>query len=88
MRSDFRRFFFPSGTGFSPPGARQEILSISSTAWPRTHWPIPAVRSRLINLGLELFAQDQQTPETLGGLVKADVEKWWPIIKDFGINGQ
>jgi hypothetical protein len=26
-----------------------------------------------------------QTPEALGALVKADAEKWWPIIKEFGI---
>jgi hypothetical protein len=38
-----------------------------------------------LDLGLELFAQDQRTPEALGALVKADAEKWWPIIKEFGI---
>jgi tripartite-type tricarboxylate transporter receptor subunit TctC len=45
----------------------------------------PAVRSRLAELGYEAFPGDQQTPEALGALVKADAEKWWPIIKAAGI---
>jgi hypothetical protein len=30
---------------------------------------------------MEVFARERQTPEVLGALVKADAEKWWPIIK-------
>jgi tripartite-type tricarboxylate transporter receptor subunit TctC len=44
-----------------------------------------AVRSRLIDLGFEIFPRGQQTPEALGALQKADAEKWWPIIKQLGI---
>jgi len=47
----------------------------------------PAVRSRLIDLGLEIFPHEQQTPEALAALQKSDVEKWWPIIKELGIKG-
>jgi tripartite-type tricarboxylate transporter receptor subunit TctC len=43
------------------------------------------VRSRLIELGLEVFPRERQTPETLGALVKADAERTWPIIKAAGI---
>jgi tripartite-type tricarboxylate transporter receptor subunit TctC len=42
----------------------------------------PVVRSRLADLGLEIFPRECQTPEALGALVKADAEKWWPIIKE------
>jgi len=45
----------------------------------------PAVRSRLVESGEEIFPRERQTPEVLGELVKADAEKWWPIIKEFGI---
>jgi hypothetical protein len=45
------------------------------------------MRSRVVDLGYEIFPRDQQTPEALGVLVKAGAEKRWPIIKEFGISG-
>lgn len=48
----------------------------------------PTVRSRLADLGLEIFPRDQQTPEALAALQKAEIEKWWPIIKEAGIKGE
>jgi tripartite-type tricarboxylate transporter receptor subunit TctC len=46
------------------------------------------VRSRFRDLGLEVPPADQQTPETLGALQKADIEKWLPIIKAAGIKAE
>jgi tripartite-type tricarboxylate transporter receptor subunit TctC len=46
----------------------------------------PAVRSRFAALGLEIFPRERQTPEALGALVKADAERWWPIIRELAIN--
>jgi tripartite-type tricarboxylate transporter receptor subunit TctC len=48
----------------------------------------PTVRSRLADLGFEIFPRDQQTPEALGALVKDDAAKWWPIIKQLGIKAE
>jgi tripartite-type tricarboxylate transporter receptor subunit TctC len=41
----------------------------------------PAVRSRLGDLGFEIPPLDQQTPAALEALQKAEIDKWWPIIK-------
>jgi tripartite-type tricarboxylate transporter receptor subunit TctC len=45
----------------------------------------PAVQKRLNDLGLEVPARDQLTPQALGVWHKAEVDKWWPIIKKAGI---
>jgi tripartite-type tricarboxylate transporter receptor subunit TctC len=44
-----------------------------------------AVRQRLGDLGLEITPRDQQTPEALGAHHKAEIDKWWPMIKAAGI---
>jgi tripartite-type tricarboxylate transporter receptor subunit TctC len=41
----------------------------------------PALRKRLGDLGLDIPPRDQQTPAALGAFHKAEIEKWWPIIK-------
>jgi tripartite-type tricarboxylate transporter receptor subunit TctC len=45
----------------------------------------PAVRQRLSDLGQEIFSREQQRPASLGTLQKAEIAKWWPIIKQAGI---
>ena len=41
----------------------------------------PTVRQRLADIGQEIFPREQQTPEALFALQKAEVHKWWSIIK-------
>jgi tripartite-type tricarboxylate transporter receptor subunit TctC len=45
----------------------------------------PAVRQRLADIGQEVYPLAQQTPAALGAYHKAEVDKWWPIIKAAGI---
>ena len=48
----------------------------------------PSVRQRLADIGQEIFPREQQTPEALAALQKAEIEKWWPIIKAANIKGE
>ena len=41
----------------------------------------PAVRRQLENLGLQMPPADQLSPEALGSWQKAEIAKWWPMIK-------
>jgi tripartite-type tricarboxylate transporter receptor subunit TctC len=49
----------------------------------------PAVRQRLEgDLNLEVPPADQQTPEGLGAYQRAEIRKWWPIIKATNIKAE
>jgi tripartite-type tricarboxylate transporter receptor subunit TctC len=48
----------------------------------------PTVRQRLADLGQQVVPRDQQSPEALRAFQKAEIEKWWPIIKDAGLKGE
>jgi tripartite-type tricarboxylate transporter receptor subunit TctC len=41
-----------------------------------------AVRRRLADIGQEIFPREQQTPDALAAYQKAEIEKWWPIVKE------
>jgi tripartite-type tricarboxylate transporter receptor subunit TctC len=69
---------------FAPKATPTEIIAKLNAAAVEA-LADPAVRSRLVDFGYEVFPRARQTPEALGALVKADAEKWWPIIKASGI---
>jgi tripartite-type tricarboxylate transporter receptor subunit TctC len=43
------------------------------------------VKARFAELGLDIATREQQTPEGLATFTKAEIEKWWPIIKTAGV---
>jgi len=43
---------------------------------------------KLTDLGSEIPSREQQTPEAVAAMQKAEIEKWWPIIKAAGIKGE
>jgi tripartite-type tricarboxylate transporter receptor subunit TctC len=46
------------------------------------------VRARLGELGQEIPPREQQTRQALAAYHKAEIEKWWPIIKAANIKGE
>ena len=48
----------------------------------------PAVRERFDDLGQEIPAREQQTPEVLFSHLKAEIDKWWPMIRAAGIKAE
>ena len=72
---------------FAPKGMPKDIVGKLNAAAVEA-LAEPTVQSRLVDLGLEIIPRERQTPEALGALVKADAEKWWPIIKELGIKGE
>jgi tripartite-type tricarboxylate transporter receptor subunit TctC len=47
-----------------------------------------SVQARLAELGQEIPAPDQQSPQALGAFQKAEIEKWWPLIKAADIKAE
>jgi len=45
----------------------------------------PAVRQRFLDLGQEIPPREQQTPEALFAFQKAEIDKWWPMIRAAGL---
>ncbi len=45
----------------------------------------PTVRQRFGELGLDIPARERQTPDALAAYHKAEIEKWWPVIKGANI---
>jgi tripartite-type tricarboxylate transporter receptor subunit TctC len=70
-----------------PKGTPQDIISKLNAAAVDA-MADPAVRQRIADLGQEITPQDQQTPGALGAFHKAEIEKWWPIIKAANIKAE
>ena len=63
-----------------PKGTPKDIVSKLNAAAVEA-MNDPEVRKKFENLGLEMPAPAQLTPEALGAFQKAEVAKWWPMIK-------
>jgi tripartite-type tricarboxylate transporter receptor subunit TctC len=48
----------------------------------------PAAKERLTELGIQTAPLDQQSPDALRTFQKAEMDRWWPIIKASGLRGE
>lgn len=74
-------WYMPGWFGFfAPKGTPKEIVAKLNSAMVQA-LADPTVRARFAELGLDVASREQQTPEGLAAFQKAEIEKWWPIIK-------
>jgi tripartite-type tricarboxylate transporter receptor subunit TctC len=48
----------------------------------------PELQKRMTEMGLDNVDSDQHSPEALGALRQAEIDKWWPIIKAAGLKAE
>ena len=72
---------------FGPKGMPKDVIGKLNDAM-RQVLADPTMKTRLAELGLDVATPQQQTPEGLAAFHKAEIEKWWPIIKAANIRGQ
>jgi tripartite-type tricarboxylate transporter receptor subunit TctC len=72
---------------YAPKGTPGDIIAKLNAATVKA-LADPAVKARFAQLGLDVAARDQQTPEGLAAFQNAEMDKWWPIIKAAGIRGE
>ena len=72
---------------FAPKNTPKSVIGTLNAAMMQV-LADPAVKARFAELGLDVASREQQTPEGLAAFQKAEIEKWWPIIKSANIKGE
>jgi tripartite-type tricarboxylate transporter receptor subunit TctC len=72
---------------WAPKGTPKDIIAKLNAATVEA-LADPAIQKRFSDLGLDVAPREQQTPEGLAAFQKAEIAKWWPIIKEAGIGAQ
>ena len=70
---------------WAPKGTPKDVMAKLNSA-AATALADPTVSTLLTDLGFEIYSRDQQS--ALAAYQKAEVDKWWPIIKKFGIKAE
>ena len=78
--SSWLAFFAPKGT---PKAIVDKLNAAAVDAMADA-----TIRRRFADLWADLPTREQQTPEALASLHKAEIDKWWPIIKAAGIKAE
>jgi tripartite-type tricarboxylate transporter receptor subunit TctC len=69
---------------FAPKGTPADIIAKVNAAVVGA-LADPKVQQSFAAQGQDIWPREQQTPQALGALYRAEIEKWWPIIKAEGL---
>jgi tripartite-type tricarboxylate transporter receptor subunit TctC len=72
---------------FAPRGTPSDIVGKLNSAAVNTLGD-PILRQKLAEQGFEIPPRERQTPEALAAYQKAEIDKWWPIIKAANIKAE
>jgi tripartite-type tricarboxylate transporter receptor subunit TctC len=72
---------------FTPKGTPAAIIA-RVNAVVRKAMEDPTIQKRLAEIGADIPAPADRSPQALGKLVKAEIDKWVPLIKDAGVVAQ
>jgi tripartite-type tricarboxylate transporter receptor subunit TctC len=72
---------------WAPRGTPESVIAKLNSA-ARAALQDPALRERLSALGWAFPLPDQTSPAALGAVQKADIAKWWPILKSANVKAE
>ena len=72
---------------FAPKGTPKEAIAKLNAAMVEA-LADPAIRAKFADMGLDIAPRELQTPEGLAAFNKAEIEKWWPLIRAAGIKAE
>jgi tripartite-type tricarboxylate transporter receptor subunit TctC len=72
---------------WAPKGTPKDVIDKLNAAAARA-LADPAVSKRLADVGHDVFPPGQRTPAALAAYHKAEIEKWWPIVRATGLKAQ
>lgn len=72
---------------WAPKGTPKDVVATLNKAMSQV-LADPTTKVKFAELGLDVASAEQQTPDGLAAFQKAEIAKWWPIIKESGIKAE
>jgi tripartite-type tricarboxylate transporter receptor subunit TctC len=72
---------------WAPKGTPKDVVTKLNAAVGRA-LADPSVSKRLSDIGHDPFPADQRTPAALAAYHKAEIDRWWPIVRASGLKAQ